>query len=98
MPFEKYPDTTVYRHPYGKKWFAVVMPVPWRRLGKDIDGHVYIVNVKTSIDVITSFLGDVGFFPAYHMNKKHWISVLVDSYADISQIFDVIDDSYELVK
>ncbi|MBQ6788827.1 MAG: MmcQ/YjbR family DNA-binding protein [Clostridia bacterium] len=97
-PFEKYPDTTVYRHPYGQKWFAVVMPVPWRRLGKDIDGHVYIMNVKTSIDVITSFLGDVGFFPAYHMNKSHWISIALDGSVSPDKIKWFINVSYSLTK
>lgn len=97
-PFEKHPDTTIYRHPYNKKWFAIVMPVTKRRLGIDADGSFYIMNVKTSIDVISSFVGETGFFPAYHMNKSHWISIALDGSVSAEKIKWFIDVSYKLTK
>ncbi len=97
-PFEKHPDTVVYRHPYNKKWFAIVMPVTKRRLGVDDDGSFYIMNVKTSIDVITSFIDEAGFFPAYHMNKSHWISIALDGSVSAEKIKWFIDVSYKLTK
>lgn len=97
-PFEKHTDTVVYRHPYNKKWFAIVMPVTKRRLGVDADGSFYIMNVKTSIDVITSFIDEAGFFPAYHMNKSHWISIALDGSVPVEKIKWFIDVSYKLTK
>ncbi len=35
--------------------------------------------------------------PGYHMNKKHWITVLVDGSIPDKQVLGWIDDSYELV-
>jgi predicted DNA-binding protein (MmcQ/YjbR family) len=35
--------------------------------------------------------------PGYHMNKKHWNTILVDGSLSRKQIFQMIDDSYRLV-
>jgi predicted DNA-binding protein (MmcQ/YjbR family) len=36
--------------------------------------------------------------PGYHMNKKHWNTVLIDGSVPDKEIFSWIDDSYDLVK
>ena len=36
--------------------------------------------------------------PGYHMNKKHWNTVLVDGSLSRRQLLEMIDDSYDLVK
>jgi len=38
-----------------------------------------------------------GIFPGYHMNKKHWNTVMLDSGIPEREIKKWIDDSYELV-
>lgn len=35
--------------------------------------------------------------PGYHMNKKHWNTVICDDEIDESMLFGWIDDSYDLV-
>lgn len=35
--------------------------------------------------------------PGYHMNKKHWNTIVVDGSVSIKKIFEWIDDSYNLV-
>ncbi len=35
--------------------------------------------------------------PGYHMNKKHWNTVIVNGELDQSQLFELIDHSYDLV-
>jgi predicted DNA-binding protein (MmcQ/YjbR family) len=35
--------------------------------------------------------------PGYHMNKKHWNTVIVDGRLTSSQIREMLDDSYKLV-
>lgn len=36
--------------------------------------------------------------PGYHMNKKHWNTVIVDGVLSAKQIKEMVDDSYDLVK
>jgi predicted DNA-binding protein (MmcQ/YjbR family) len=35
--------------------------------------------------------------PGYHMNKKHWNTIIIDGTLTISQLRQFIDDSYNLV-
>jgi predicted DNA-binding protein (MmcQ/YjbR family) len=35
--------------------------------------------------------------PGYHMNKKHWNTVIVDGTLNNRQLKELIDDSYNLV-
>ncbi|AIQ47213.1 MmcQ-like protein [Paenibacillus sp. FSL R7-0273] len=35
--------------------------------------------------------------PGYHMNKKHWNTVIVDGSLSLAEIYDMIDHSYSLV-
>jgi predicted DNA-binding protein (MmcQ/YjbR family) len=35
--------------------------------------------------------------PGYHMNKKHWNSIMIDGSLPASDIFDMIDHSYDMV-
>jgi len=35
--------------------------------------------------------------PGYHMNKKHWNTIILDGSIPVGEIFIMIDDSYDLV-
>jgi predicted DNA-binding protein (MmcQ/YjbR family) len=35
--------------------------------------------------------------PGYHMNKKHWNTIIVDGRLSAKQLKEMIDDSYSLV-
>lgn len=35
--------------------------------------------------------------PGYHMNKKHWNSLILDGYLKINLVFELTDHSYDLV-
>lgn len=36
--------------------------------------------------------------PGYHMNKKHWNTIVVNGELSSTQIKEMVDDSYNLVK
>lgn len=93
-PFEMDDQTAVYRHKGNKKWFAIVMRVSKRRLSIDSDDEADIINVKADPVVIGSFLLEAGFYPAYHMNKTHWITIAPE--ADEDKVRMLIDMSYSL--
>jgi len=38
-----------------------------------------------------------GVFPGYHMNKKHWNTVLFDSDVPDNEIYNFVDISYDIV-
>ena len=83
-PFEGDLETAVLRHGDNRKWYAIVMRVSRRKLGLGSDEVVDVVNLKLPTEMFGSFGASDGVYPAYHMNKLHWISVLLpDARADV---------------
>lgn len=91
-------DTAVFRKGYRKKWFAVVMCISKRRLGIECDEMTEVLNVKLNPNYIALLVDHKGYFPAYHMNKKHWCSIILDGSVDIDEVCYRIEQSFDLVK
>ena len=92
------PDACVLRHPDNRKWYAVIMAVPRERLSLMGNGDAHVLNVKCGQLLGGSFLGRPGFLPAYHMNKEHWLSVLLDGSAPDADVADLLDLSWSLTR
>ena len=76
-PFDEDFETAVFRHKDNRKWYAIVMRVSRRKFGLDSDEVIDVVNLKLPTEMFGSFGAADGVHPAYHMNKLHWISVLL---------------------
>ena len=77
-PFEEDFETAVLRHKDNKKWYALLMNIPRSKLGDVRNDTVDVVNLKLPIEMFGSFGAEDGVYPAYHMNKRHWISLVLD--------------------
>ena len=96
-PFEEDFVTAVLRHADNKKWYALVMRLSRRKFGFDSDEIIDVVNLKLPIEMFGSFGPEDGVYPAYHMNKLHWISVLLpDAPDDVTQF--LVNVSFEATK
>ena len=73
------------------------MRVSRRKFGLDSDEIVDVVNLKLPIEMFGSFDASDGVYPAYHMNKLHWISVLLPD-AKEALIDLLVNASYEATK
>lgn len=74
-PFEEDFVTGVFRHANGK-WFAIAMSINEKRLGNTGNMQIDVVNFKCAPEIIESLVGiERGIYPAYHMNKTHWLTV-----------------------
>lgn len=88
-------DGAVLRHSDNRKWFALVMRVGRGKLGLAGDGSVDVVNLKIDDMVFKDVLmQNKGILPAYHMNKEHWITVLLDGTVEEDQVCNLIDLSF----
>lgn len=89
-------ESAVLRHPNGK-WYAVLMQVEKSRLGLEGDTKVDILDVKCDADMVGLLTQTYGFLPGYHMNKKYWITMLLDGTVSEAKILDFLDMSYDLI-
>ena len=94
-PWRTSPDSAVFRHADNNKWFALVMDVQGNKVGLHSADFVDVINLKID-DVIFRdiVIREAGIMPAYHMNKMHWISVLLDGTVPENKVLDLIDMSY----
>ena len=81
-PFDDWLESAVFRHADNQKWYAIFMRVSRRKLGIDRDEVIDVVNLKLPTEMFGSFGTADGVYPAYHMNKLHWISVLLPDASD----------------
>ena len=96
-PFDEDFETAVLRHVDNRKWFALSMQVSRRKFGLDSDEVIDVVNLKLPTEMFGSFGAADGVYPAYHMNKLHWISVLLpDAPNDVVQF--LLNASFEATK
>lgn len=63
----------------------------------DLEGD-FSINLKCDPERATSLREQYpAILPGYHMNKKHWNTILIDGSVDISLLLELIDYSYALV-
>lgn len=94
-PWAKYDSNAVFRHTDNRKWFALVMDVQREKLGLHGEEFVDVVNLKVNDMIFRDMLiQQDGIFPAYHMNKQHWITVLLDGTVPEEKVFELVDMSF----
>ncbi len=96
-PFDGDFETAVFRHTSNRKWYAIMMRVSRRKFGFDSDTVIDVVNLKLPTELFGSFDAEDGVYPAYHMNKVHWISVLLPDAED-GLVDLLVNASYEATR
>lgn len=91
------PDSGIFRDEKSKKWYAAVLTAKKRSVGIDCDGTIEIIDLKETPENILNLIKKEGYFPGYHMNKKHWYTILLDGTVPLEEICQCIDRSYNLI-
>ena len=95
--FASSPDCAVLRCRANRKWYGIIMRVGRDKLVRGGEGDVDILNVKCDPMMRASLLRKAGFFPAYHMNKTHWITMLLDGTVSVEELTGCLAMSYDRV-
>ncbi len=90
--------TAAFRHAKTHKWFCLAMRIPENKLGFKTDELIDVINVKLDPDLIQELITSHPhqIFPAYHMNKKHWVTILLGDSANSELTKALINDSFGL--
>ena len=79
------------------KWYGLMMEVPLQKLGVASQANALILNVKIHPEDKERLITTDGVYEAYHMNKKHWISIALNVCSDDALIKECIYTSYKCV-
>lgn len=96
-PWKEYPHYLTFKHPETQKWFAIIMDVGMDKIVKGKNYVANIMNLKAEPEFIKNIIDNKNIFPAYHMNKQHWYTVLLDKNISADRLKLLIDKSYNSV-
>ena len=87
------PGFGVFRNKNTNKWFGIIMNIPKNKIVGIDKKEIEVLNLMTS-DKTQDYLNNEFIFKAYHMNKKNWISIILDDSLKDDDIMDIVDISY----
>ena len=97
-PFAEKDGALVFRHADTKKWFGLLLSVQRRYFGEG-EGSEVCLNAKCPPELSAMLRQSyAGILPAYHMNKVHWNSVILDGSVPEEEIFRMIWMSFNLTR
>ncbi|MBD5400444.1 hypothetical protein HDR61_01710 [bacterium] len=95
--WERFPDNAVWRRGDNAKWFGALLTVRHNKIEPGAsDNMIEILDIRCVPDMIDFVVDKKKIFPGWHMNKRHWITIVLDGRMDARQIFSLLDNSYAL--
>ena len=91
--FDKY---SVFRNKNNSRWYAIIMNIDKSKIS-DETGYAEIINIKLDPMKIEKLINKKGYYKAYHMNKKSWITIILDDTLSNKEVMNNIDESYKIV-
>ena len=91
-------ETFILRRADNDKWYAVFMKISAKKIGLEADEIIEVVNLKMKPEDVERLVDEKHYFTAYHMNKKHWVTIPLDTAIPTDELLLRIDDSRMLVK
>ena len=98
--WEKTPGSGIFRNPESKKWYLAILDVDRSKIQdgqkgqKDKKELVEIALIKLSPDKVERITKQEHFYPGWHMNKKYWITVILDDTVADDKIMQLIEESH----
>ena len=95
--WKAYPTFAAIRKKSNRKWYAVFGGVALDKIDKDASTSQKAEVINLKVGDVESLLKKKGYYPGYHMNKKCWVSIILDDKVPDEEIHQLIDDSYHSV-
>ena len=97
-PFKNDGESAVFRNHNNRKWYGLIMAIPEKKLTGERNDVVEVINLKVRPENMETYLRMTSIFPAYHMNKKNWISVILDGGVSDELLTHLVDESYSFTE
>ncbi len=95
--WEKFPNHAVFREQKKLRWFGTLSRIEKRKIGIHEAGMIELLGLKEIPSNIEQIVDGAGFLPGYHMNKKYWYCIRLDSSVSVEEIYRRVDVSFDLL-
>lgn len=92
--WEKSPGFGVFRNPTNEKWYGLLYNIDINKIDKKKKGEVEALNLKIEPSKINNLITKSGYYHAYHMNKKYWLTIILDETLPDEEIIELIEESH----
>ncbi len=96
--WDKFPDNAIWRRKDNQKWYATILTVQKKKLGISSDEVVEIIDLRCKPELLEKLIDNKLFYPGWHMNKKHWYTIILDDSVSFDEICGRVDESYLMAK
>lgn len=93
--WDNFPEYGIFKNSNNDKWYGLIMNINQSKLETGCSSEVEIINVKVDPDKVSILLKKKGFYPAYHMNKKNWITIILNDTLSDEEILEYIKESHQ---
>lgn len=94
--WSRYPEFGALRVPGKKQWFALIGQIPKKKIFPDEDGMADIIDLKGEPQEVAAHIDTGLAHPAYHMNKRHWFTLVLDDSISDDTVLELVKRSCEL--
>ena len=94
--WEKFDNNAIWRNKRNNKWYGLLLAINRNKLGFDSNEEVEIIDLRYQKDMVDDIIDNKSILKGYHMNKRSWITIILDGSININKIIELIDNSYEL--
>lgn len=91
-------DGAVVRRADNRKWFGVFLLPPKKSLFGEGEGVFEVLNVRIPPEELDAIADGERYFRAYHMNKKHWVTLPLDGRIPREELLARLDQSYAIAE
>lgn len=93
--WKRFPDYAVLRHEDNRKWYGLIMNIPYEKIDSKKSGRVDILNIKLDDILLADMLTrQDGYYTGYHIGRGNWLSVALDGTVALQSVYDLLDTSY----
>lgn len=92
--WKRFPHYCVFRNADTRKWFAILMDLDRSKVTPEETGVTDVMNVK--LDDRTAEFAAKGAYPCFHMNDRHWASLILDDRLSDDLVLEMLEISYRL--
>lgn len=94
----KFPKNAVVRRQDNQKWYAAILTAAADKIGREGKEILEIIDLRCPPPELEKLVDGKRYFPGYHMNKKHWLTICLDGSVPLAEILERLDVSYALAK
>ncbi len=92
--WDKFKGSGVFRNPETNKWYLAILDVDRSKIQAGKKGLVEVADIKLSPEHIEKLIKQEHFYPGYHMNKKYWMTIILDDSVRDEKIMELIEESH----